>query len=104
MDAPKRDVVIGSVASGLIGLTSAALLVTTGAPPIDPHEAAGVFPPWWSRNRVFAAAGAAGVVRDLGAVPFIVVVRDPGGRAPERLQEAGALFSVSPAGTAACLN
>ncbi|MBI1198331.1 MAG: hypothetical protein GC203_10755 [Phenylobacterium sp.] len=104
MRVPNRDILIGSAVSGLIGLSSAVLLVVTGAPPPDPHEAAGVFPPWWSRGRVFAAAGEAGAVRDLGAVPFIVVVRDPEGRAPQRLRRAGALFSVSPAGTAACLN
>jgi hypothetical protein len=104
MPASKRDIFIGSTASGLIAIASAVLLVATGAPPSDPHDAAGVFPPWWSRSRVFAAAGEAGAIRDLGAAPFIVVVRDPQGRAPERLRRAGALFSVSPAGVAACLN
>lgn len=85
---------------GVALATAAVLLAASRAP--DPHVAAGVFPPWWSRSAVVAAAAHAGAIRDLGAVPFIVVVRDPAGRAQARLRQAGALFSVGPAGSTAC--
>ena len=84
-----------------VALATACVLLASSRTP-DPHVAAGVFPPWWPRSVVIAAAAQAGAVRDLGAVPFIVVVQDSGGRAQARLREAGALFSVAPAGSAAC--
>lgn len=84
-----------------VALTTAVVLLLASRTP-DPYVAAGVFPPWWTRSAVIAAAARAGPIRDLGAAPFIVVVRDPGGRVQARLREAGALFSVGPAGSAAC--
>jgi len=80
----------------------AVVLLAAGSVSPDPREAAGVFPPWWSREAVFSAAGQAGVIRDLGAAPFIVTVRASDGRAAQRLRQAGALFIVAPAGSAAC--
>jgi hypothetical protein len=86
----------------VLALGSAIVLVATGSRASDGREAAGVFPPWWPAARVISAAAAAGDVRDLGAVPFIVTVRDPGGRAVERLRQSGALFAVAPAGSSTC--
>jgi hypothetical protein len=85
-----------------LALASAVVLLATGSRSADAGEAAGVFPPWWSRSQVMQAAAAAGQVRDLGAAPFIVVIRDPDGQAAEKLRRAGALFSVAPAGSAVC--
>lgn len=96
------DAVLGSVVAGLVALASLSVLVVAGSSPLDRREAAGVFPPWWSSAQVFEASARAGSVRSLGGVPFIVVVHDPSGQAPERLQRAGALFSVSPQGGLIC--
>lgn len=92
------------VAPAGLALASAILLLATGSRSPDAREAAGVFPPWWSRHQVMQAAAAAGQVRDLGAAPFIIVIRDPEGRAAEKLRRAGALFSVAPAGSAVCVS
>lgn len=85
-----------------LALASAVVLLALGSRSADAREAAGVFPPWWSRSEVMQAAAAAGEVRDLGAAPFIIVIRDPDGQAAEKLRRAGALFSVAPAGSAVC--
>lgn len=85
-----------------LALASAVVLLATGSRSPDAGEAAGVFPPWWSRSQVMQAAAGAGQVRDLGAAPFIIVIRDPDGQAAEKLRRAGALFSVAPSGSAVC--
>jgi len=94
--------VLGSAVSGLIAVATAGVLVVAGSPPVDSREAAGVFPPWWTPGEVMAAAGAAGAIRQLGGVPFIIVVHDPTGRVSERLRDAGALFAVAPSGALFC--
>lgn len=94
----------GALAPALVAVATSAVLLIAGSPPADARDAAGVFPPWWDRTAVFAAASQAGVVRDLGAVPFIVTVRDQSGHAAQRLRTAGALFIVAPAGSAACIS
>lgn len=101
MTSKVRESLLACALCGGIGVMSAGVLLAGSRAP-DPTEAAGVFPPWWSQDAVLAAAGQAGVIRDLGAVPFIVVIHDPAGRAQARLQAAGALFSVGPAGSFAC--
>jgi hypothetical protein len=93
---------LATTLSGVIASASAAVLVVAGSPARDGREAAGVFPPWWTQGRVMAAAGAAGEIRQLGGVPFVIVVHDPAGRAPERLRRSGALFSVAPDGALFC--
>lgn len=100
--ASPAHIVLGSTVAGLIAVASAGVLVVAGSPPVDRREAAGVFPPWWASGDVLAAAGQAGAIRQLGGVPFIVVVHDPAGRAPERLRDAGALFAVAPSGALFC--
>jgi hypothetical protein len=79
-----------------------ALVLAVAAAPRDPQVAAGVFPPWWPQAEALGAAARAGAVLGVGAVPFIVIVRDPGGRAPARLRAAGALFSLDARGLAGC--
>ena len=96
-----RDSLLVCALCGGMGVMSAVVLLASSRAP-DPTVAAGIFPPWWSHEAVLAAAGQAGVIRDLGAVPFIVVIRDPAGQAQTRLRDAGALFSVGPAGSFAC--
>lgn len=102
MGRKNRDTALASAIGGTVALVTAVVLLAVGSQSPDPAEAAGIFPPWWTPADVLAAAGQAGMVRDLGAVPFIVVVRDPGGQARARLRQAGALFAVAPAGSYAC--
>lgn len=90
------------VAAVAAAVAMSAGVLFVAAAPADPHEAAGVFPPWWNEAATLSAAGRAGAVVGVGALPFIVVVRDPTGRAPSRLRAAGALFSLDARGLAGC--
>lgn len=87
---------------GLISIASVAGATLLGARPLDPHEAAGVFPPWWGREVSLVAASDAGAILAVGTLPFIVIVRSPDGDAPVRLRAAGALFSIDPGRVAPC--
>lgn len=90
------------VFAGLIALAGVIAAVVLGDRPADPHIAAGVFPPWWSRQATFAAAAKAGDVVAAGAAPFILVVRSGQDDASVRLRRAGALFSIDPGRAAPC--
>jgi hypothetical protein len=92
----------GLAMTAAVGLAMSGVVIAVGAAPSDPREAAGVFPPWWPPARSLDAAAQAGAVLAVGAAPFIVIVRDPGGRAPARLRAAGALLSLDAHGLAAC--
>ncbi|CAN5569221.1 hypothetical protein BH10PSE5_BH10PSE5_25470 [soil metagenome] len=90
------------VFAGLIATVGVAAATLLGARPLDLHEAAGVFPPWWGREAVLVAASGAGAVLAVGTLPFIVIVRSDQGDAPSRLRKAGALFSIDPGRVAPC--
>lgn len=98
-DRPPRSSLIFA---GLIAVAGVAAATLLGARPLDPHEAAGVFPPWWGREAVLVAASDAGAVLAVGTLPFIVVIRSAQADAPARLRRAGALFSVDPGRVAPC--
>ena len=83
-------------------LAISVVVLAAAASPADPHEAAGVFPPWWSGSEALSAASRAGAVLAVGAAPFVIIVRDPGGRAAARLRAAGALFWLDADGLAGC--
>lgn len=87
---------------GLISIASVAGATLIGARPLDPHEAAGVFPPWWGREATLVAASDAGAVLAVGTLPFIVIVRSTQADAPARLRAAGALFSIDPGRVSPC--
>jgi hypothetical protein len=65
---------------------------------------AAVFPPWWSAERAFVAASAAGgaVVRE-GAWSNILVVSSAERDFPDRLHVAGAWLLLNPKALDACL-
>ncbi|MGA0601865.1 hypothetical protein ACO2Q3_14250 [Caulobacter sp. KR2-114] len=86
----------------LIGLASLVAACGFGLGPRDSHEAAGVFPPWWSPARVIAAASAAGPVSAASRQPFVVVVRAPQGDVAARLRRAGAWLILDPGLARAC--
>ncbi|CAN5815276.1 hypothetical protein BH11PSE1_BH11PSE1_32980 [soil metagenome] len=88
--------------AALIAVVGVVAVTLLGARPLDPHEAAGVFPPWWGREAVLVAASDAGAVLAVGSLPFIVLVRSDQGDAPARLHRAGALFSIDPGRVAPC--
>lgn len=85
-----------------ISFASVAGATVLGARPLDPSEAAGVFPPWWSREASLVAASDAGAVLAVGALPFIVIIRSAQADAPARLRAAGALFSIDPGRVGPC--
>ena len=90
------------VFAGLVAMAGVAAATLLGARPLDPREAAGVFPPWWGREAALVAASDAGSVLAVGALPFIVIVRSDQGDASVRLRKAGALFSIDPGRVAPC--
>lgn len=102
-DSPSDRIPLSSlVFAGLIGVAGIAGATLLGARPLDPSEAAGVFPPWWGREAALVAAADAGSVLAVGTLPFIVIVRADQGDASARLRRAGALFSIDPGRVASC--
>jgi hypothetical protein len=61
------------------------------------------FPPWWSAERVFAAAASAdaAIVR-LTAIPSILVVQPDSRDGLTRLRESGVWLTIDPRAIAAC--
>jgi hypothetical protein len=60
--------------------------------PANPQNLLAVFPPWWSRAHVFAAASPAGAVAGFGPLPFLVAVESREPRLSDRLKASGALL------------
>ena len=63
---------------------------------------AALFPPWWTSARAFAAAGAAGEIVGVGAVPWVVIVKSDGPGLPARLRQAGAALILPAYGSGPC--
>lgn len=101
MSDASDNLALAIVLSGAITVSTAGVLTTSLQSP-DPTLAAAVFPPWWTRDQVVAAADRAGGLVDFGSVSFVVTVRDPTGQAQSRLRQAGALFSLPPGGLIVC--
>jgi hypothetical protein len=61
------------------------------------------FPPWWSTQQVFLAAGSANaaIVR-MTAIPALLVVRPDDDDGLARLRKAGAWLAIDPQAIAAC--
>ena len=61
------------------------------------------FPPWWSTQQVFLAAGSANaaIVR-MTAIPALLVVRPDDNDGLARLRKAGAWLAIDPQAIAAC--
>lgn len=84
---------------GVGGLFAAA---TLGMRPLDPHEAAGVFPLWWTQARTFETAAQAGDIVSVGAAPFVVTVRSDTPDVAKALRAKGAWLVIDPGLAAAC--
>ena len=102
-DSPSDRIPIPSlVFAGLVAVIGVVAATLLGARPLNPREAAGVFPPWWGREAALVAASDAGSVLAVGTLPFIVIVRVDQGDASAHLRKAGALFSIDPGRVAPC--
>lgn len=89
--------------ASVLALAAFALLplgaaLATRAAPRGPGPVAAIFPPWWSAERSVVAAGTAGPVLRLGALPFVVVAAAD----HARLRQAGAWLLLDPFALAAC--
>lgn len=69
----------------------------------DGDAVVAVFPPWWSADRTFVAAGEAGSILNNGTFPFVVVVQSKGADLGVRLRAAGAILLLDPLGLGGCL-
>lgn len=78
-------------------------LARAASPPGSTMVAA-VFPPWWSAEHAYAAAGAVGRVRSLGAFASVVLVQLDSGAGAARLRESGAWFLLQPELLGGCLS
>jgi hypothetical protein len=96
---PRPVTVVPAITIGLVSLVAACGFA---ARPLDAHQAAGVFPPWWSREQVMDAASRAGPVSAAGRSPFVLVVHSSDGDVAARLRRAGALFVLDPGLARAC--
>jgi hypothetical protein len=81
-----------------IAIAALSLQVRAGA-----EVVAVAFPPWWSTQQVFLAAGSANaaIVR-MTAVPALLVVRPDDDDGLARLRKAGAWLAIDPQVIAAC--
>ena len=70
--------------------------------PVDAHQIAAVFPPWWPAARIFAAASVAGEVAGTGPLRSILIVRSDQAALAYRLQAAGALLVLAADGPFGC--
>lgn len=100
--------IAGPVVLGVLGVAFTLLAaVAVEAQPRTPGRVAAVFPPWWSSAQVVGAAGAAGDIAGVGAVPFIVILRGPPEKngaddLSQRARSAGALLLLDPALAGVC--
>ncbi|WP_291686975.1 hypothetical protein [Bradyrhizobium sp.] len=89
----------GLLIASFVGMAALSLQVRPGA-----EIVAVAFPPWWSAQRIFAAAAAAdAVIVRITAIPSILVVQPDRSDGLARLRESGAWFAIDPQAIAACL-
>jgi hypothetical protein len=91
----ERQAIPAWLPATVIGVAALALSFTAEAGSRNSARAAGVFPPWWSQSAALAAAGQAGDITAVGALPFVVIIRSAHGPAAPRLRAAGALLSLN---------
>jgi hypothetical protein len=77
----------------LVALLPLCVVLASQSMPSVGGPVAAVFPPWWDGKAAFVAAGSAGRIVRLGALPFIVIVTAAERR---RLRTAGAWLLLDP--------
>jgi hypothetical protein len=88
----------GLLVASFVGIAALSLQARPGT-----EVVAVAFPPWWSAQRIFAAAASAdaAIVRTT-AIPSILVVEPDHDNGLMRLREAGAWLAIDPQAIAAC--
>lgn len=88
----------GLLIASFVGIAALSLQARPGT-----EVVAVAFPPWWSAQRIFAAAASAdaAIVRTT-AIPSILVVEPDRDNGLMRLREAGAWLAIDPQAIAAC--
>jgi hypothetical protein len=88
----------GLLVASFVGVAALSLQARPGT-----EVVAVAFPPWWSAQRIFAAAASAdaAIVRTT-AIPSILVVEPDHDNGLMRLREAGAWLAIDPQAIAAC--
>src|ERR1700730_8277191 len=89
----------GLLIASFVGVATLSLQARPGA-----EIVAVAFPPWWSAQRIFAAAASAdaAIVRTTG-IPSVLVVQPDRRDGLMRLREQGAWLTIDPLAIAACL-
>jgi hypothetical protein len=88
------------LATGLVGLCG--LMASLPPPPAEATTLMAVFPPWWTQNQVWEAAGSVGYVVGIGGRSWAVVVHSNLNDIAPRLQHAGAWLVLDPRGLGIC--
>src|SRR6202166_548077 len=89
----------GLLIASFVGVATLSLQARPGA-----EIVAVAFPPWWSAQRIFAAAASANaaIVRTT-TIPSILVVQPDSHDGLTRLRESGVWLTIDPQAIAACL-
>ncbi len=88
------------LATGLLGLCG--LIASLPPPPAQATTLMAVFPPWWTPNQVWEAAGSVGSVVGIGGRSWAVVVHSNANDMAPRLRHAGAWLVLDPHGLGIC--
>ncbi len=80
------------------------ILVLSNLAIADLEDGAAFFPPWWPPARAFEAAGSAGQIGRVGALPTIIIVHSTEPGLSARLRKAGAFLVLNPITLALCNN
>jgi microcompartment protein CcmK/EutM len=85
-----------------LGIVSTFFVAAQAAPAATSERLAVVFPPWWSRAHIAAAAASAGDIVGAGSVPFILILRGESADLGARSRQAGALLLLDPEAAGLC--
>ncbi len=85
-------------------LASLMVAAAVAAAPRTPGRLAAVFPPWWSRGQVLAAAASTPdvAIGGVGGLAFILILRSDAPGLDGRLRQAGALLLLDADGAGLC--
>jgi hypothetical protein len=88
------------VATGLLSVCG--LIASLPPPPAEATTLMAVFPPWWTANQVWDAAGSVGYVVGVGGRSWAVVVHSETTHLAPQLKRVGAWLVLDPRGLGIC--